>query len=292
MVNKFFFLILLLALTVATPAFAGGAGYSGPLKGGSGTLPAPGADGNVLTSDGAGSWVSEAPSGGGGLVPEVPFTYNIATKHMGGHHLVNTFATTFTQINGFSPPTVATTGGSVAAATTAGPSGNLQTLRYQTGTTTNQFCSLIAAATLRSREYNPAILYIVRTSHNTNVRYWIGWSNGDLAAISNPTATQVAAFRFDTAVDTTWKAVTANGIGGVTVTDTGISIENSNVHKFAVRMGATAGTNDVKFYYDGSLVATNSANLPASNLQWNIACTNLASAMREMYILRIYYEYD
>lgn len=60
--------------------------------------------------------------------------------------------------------------------------------------------------------------------------------------------------------DTHWQAITSDG-GTNTFTDTGIT-PDANEHTFAIVMND--GTPNVKFYIDGSLVATNTTHLPAS----------------------------
>ena len=106
----------------------------------------------------------------------------------------------------------------------------------------------------------------------TSRRDWIGWTNAgaSIDATNTPTTYRVAAFRYSTGVpDTNWMAVTCDG-AACTYTDTGVAVATSTI--VTMRIVFNAATN-VKFYLNGTLVATNTANLPT-------ATTALAAVVR------------
>jgi hypothetical protein len=96
-------------------------------------------------------------------------------------------------------------------------------------------------------------------------RIWVGQSTGTFANNDTPGATSGfsgGAFRYSTAAgDTKWQAVTFNGAAD-TVTDTGITVTTDTRYQFAIDYGSFA--TNIKFYINGTLVATNTATLPAA----------------------------
>lgn len=87
----------------------------GPSKGGTG-LTSPGALGNVLTSDGAGNWLSSPPTGGGGL------TFNAVSSSTQALAINNCYYTTYAGLNVMTLPAVAAVNSIIEII--AGPSGN------------------------------------------------------------------------------------------------------------------------------------------------------------------------
>lgn len=122
----------------------------------------------------------------------------------------------------------------------------------------------------------------VRTLSSTTVRYWIGAGEGNTANYptelkTNTPTTGFVGFRYSTtAGDTTYKCIGTDGIG-ITIVDSLIAVDNVNSHVFEIRP-ATSGTS-VKYYIDGTLVATISTNLPTAGAQLNsvVWCDNTAT---------------
>jgi hypothetical protein len=88
-------------------------------------------------------------------------------------------------------------------------------------------------------------------------RAWIGGMTYGSMDNATPSSANVLAFRFDSAVDSHWKAVCLASGGGSTVVDTGIS-PNGNFHKFAIKPDGSGGWD---FFIDG----TNVANIPSGS---------------------------
>lgn len=86
-----------------------------------------------------------------------------------------------------------------------------------------------------------------------------------------------------------WWAVTANGTGSYTYSDTGVAADTS-WHKFGVLVD-TSG--NAKYYIDGVLKATISTNLPSASYPTNIALDlykTAGSSDKNVYIDYVYYE--
>lgn len=105
----------------------------------------------------------------------------------------------------------------------------------------------------------------IKANQLTNVRYWVGISNGlpvgaSTFASDTPATTAFAAFRYSSTTDTTWKALVSNATLTTTV-DTGVVVSTAASHVFDV---AYDGTN-VNFFIDGVRVAQISTNVPATS---------------------------
>jgi len=268
--------------SVAAGYYGGGTNAQGAQGG---TLPAAGASGNVLTSDGT-NWASAAAAAGG-LTPLNGFTYQV-DKVSGQYYIGTNGATTFTAL-GFPALTITSTSGTVAA----GQVNDSHIIKYTTGTTATNNCNGIQASTWRHRGYGPALLIRARAASSTDVRYWLGWTNGSSwtgTATPGTSALSGAAFRFDTSVgDATWKAVTFNG-ATQTVADTGIALDTANLVNFVIKLGdGGAGSNDAKFYINNVLVQTISATLPGNgtNIQAGFAVTNLNVSANVLDVMKI-----
>lgn len=120
-------------------------------------------------------------------------------------------------------------------------------------------------------------------SSNTNVLLWLGF--GPNQSTTDPTA-NVVAFRLDTSVDTHYYCYTNDNSGGGTATDSGIA-SDANGHRFEIR--ETNATN-YKFYIDGSVVCTNTTNLPAAAMPMGVALKNLSAAVHDVRITSLYFE--
>jgi hypothetical protein len=99
-------------------------------------------------------------------------------------------------------------------------------------------------------------------------RYWMGLFDlpttmGNVASGADPTA-RYAAFRFDPALDTTWKGVVRDN-GATTVVDTGIAVPNDTQFRLTIRFVDGVPT----FQVDGANDAPAPTNIPAGGtLLW------------------------
>jgi hypothetical protein len=99
-------------------------------------------------------------------------------------------------------------------------------------------------------------------------RYWVGMTDTAFASIpttmnSDTPAANVIAFRWDSDTDSSnFKAVCQTDATHQTVVDTGVAVVVDAIHLFEIvpQSGGTV----MKFYIDGSLVATISTNVPAA----------------------------
>lgn len=118
------------------------------------------------------------------------------------------------------------------------------------------------------REWDLDFAAIVKAVSTTFVRIWVGLTSAPNNMGGDDVAFHVAAFRFSTDVDsgTTWRAYTNNGTNPGLVTDTGVALATTGLQRLRV----TTSSADVKFYIDGTLVATHTSDLPGlvSGLAW------------------------
>lgn len=134
-------------------------------------------------------------------------------------------------------------------------------IQFQTGATGTSWGGITADIPVR-RDWAPDSTWYVSTgSAITDIRLWAGSFSGDPHASATP-AGDYAGFRYDTATDGTafWRACTDDGGAAPTCTTTTAAVTTSTAYTMRIVQGAS----DVKFYVDGALVATNSANLPAA----------------------------
>ena len=116
----------------------------------------------------------------------------------------------------------------------------------------------------------------------SSVRYWVGWFSGDPRSADDPAGLHLMGFRYSTdAGDTNWMAATKDGTTLAT-TNTGVAVTADTKYRFKMIADSTAG--NVKFYINGTLVATHSANLPGSTTTLNqyLAGQNRAAATRQI----------
>jgi hypothetical protein len=103
----------------------------------------------------------------------------------------------------------------------------------------------------------------IKLEETTNVRYWVGITGGAGSTMAgvDDASTDIAAFRYSTSAgDTNWKCVTNDGGSPSTITDSGVAASTS----FTIfSIEHTPGVN-VKFYINGTLVATHTTDLPRS----------------------------
>lgn len=137
------------------------------------------------------------------------------------------------------------------------------TLATVVGVNTNQFF----VSTL------PIFLIKLKTGENasdvTSHRMWYGFMSWDgsgafqyATADSDTPAENIIAFRCAAAgADVNWKAVTDNGSGVPTVTDTGVPIVADTKYEFVIDCRDSAA---IAFYINGVLVATNTTKIPTT----------------------------
>jgi hypothetical protein len=112
--------------------------------------------------------------------------------------------------------------------------------------------------------YRPIIDCAIRNTNTviTNLRSWVGVFSGDPRSSATP-AVHLMGFRYDTAVDgTTWQAVTDNGSGTPTVTNTTVTFSATTSYRLRIVVDG-AGAN-VRFYINGILRATHTTTLPTT----------------------------
>lgn len=152
-----------------------------------------------------------------------------------------------------------------AAATSAGTadSGHPGVIRCSSGSTASGQCALGGAGSpgliLGGGEYRQATVFkIIALSDGTqSFRCRIGLVD---AFASNP-ATNEVVFRYTHSVNSgMWQAVT-RAAGSETVSDTGVTAD-TNWHRYEIVVNADR--TEVKFYIDGTLVATSSATIPSA----------------------------
>lgn len=204
-------------------------------------------DGQVLTYDSlAGKWENQTPSGGGGNAPTGSF-------HAFG---VSQPGVTFTFA--CSPVSAGGSVGGPFSGNGASPGPPPYGYRLQAASTS---CSFSDQALQTTPATMAQIQYYAAMGQTATFRAWLGIcaNVADLVA-TNPAAATIA-FRFDSSVDTHWKAYVGNG-SVETVVDTGIA-PDVNFHQWKITQDGTGGWN---FYIDGFLVAnipTGSTGMPS-----------------------------
>ena len=144
--------------------------------------------------------------------------------------------------------------------------GSYLTNRVTTGTTSGNIGSITAAEEITAFAVKPIWSCALSPHTVTNVRYWMGLYDSALNGSDSPTA-NFAAFRASTAAgDTTYKFVTGDNSGSITVTDTGVSFTADTPHEFRINMSGYPSS--VTGTIDGTAVATSSTHLPGSSSQF------------------------
>ena len=101
----------------------------------------------------------------------------------------------------------------------------------------------------------------------TSVRFWCGMSNEAVGVVgqSDTPAGKMALFRFSTgAGETTFKAY-VNKSGSSEVLTTGITVTAGQLYRFKITWDGTT-TGKIKFYIDGTLVATSTLDMTAGDV--------------------------
>jgi hypothetical protein len=163
----------------------------------------------------------------------------------------------------------------------------------RTGATTGNHAELESATAAYRTERNPYMEAYATVSTTADIRYWIGFTNtaeNPMSATGSAAGMVIAMFRYSSAVpDTNWQCVTndiGNDVG--TVTDSGVAVGTTG-KKFAIAVNVGV---DVKFYIDGTLVCTNTTNLPTTGINTYLmsVVTTLADAIIGMKVGYLYGE--
>jgi hypothetical protein len=121
----------------------------------------------------------------------------------------------------------------------------------------------------------------------TSFRTWIGHVSAGLSTKATPTTEHCAAFRYSTDVDGTafWRCVTHDGGATPTVTTTTAAIATNTAYTLRI----VHATGEVRFYVNGTLVATHTTTLPGATTALNGSCTavTLTAATRAMKFQRV-----
>lgn len=121
-------------------------------------------------------------------------------------------------------------------------------------------------------------------SNISAMRLWVGFTSDDVTNADDP-GCLACAFRYSTGIDGNFYAVTDDG-ATLTAIDTGVEVVANTVYILMIKV---EGGTTVKFYINGVLVHTATANLPAAatNLGWNIAWWTLEAVAKRIYLSRV-----
>jgi len=130
----------------------------------------------------------------------------------------------------------------------------------------------------------PALILKARVGSVTSSRYWVGMFDADPSAVAYDVAASSGlvafGFSYDSAVATgNWQAIVSDGTSQTT-TDTGIAVTANTTWTFDVIADDPASGDEVRFYIDGFLVATETSYITAGSvdLMWAVTRTNLAAS--------------
>lgn len=111
----------------------------------------------------------------------------------------------------------------------------------------------------------PKVFAIILIPDSSSARIWVSLHDGTSTTGTNsdtPTSRSLMGFRYSTdASDPNWMCCTNDGTGPLNVIDSGVAI-TGNVTVLAMNHTGSS----VKFYINGSLVATSSSSLPSANV--------------------------
>jgi hypothetical protein len=151
----------------------------------------------------------------------------------------------------------------IGTATNVHVTDGAQWLNYASGIVANDEGGLASLFSMTRFDRRPIFDSAIRTGGVITVsRIWCGLFSADPMASATP-AVHLMAFRRDTSAgDANWQAVTDNGSGTPTVTNTGITVAIDQSNRFSIVVDS-AGAN-VRFYIDEVLVATHTTTLPGA----------------------------
>lgn len=188
-------------------------------------------------------------------------------------HLKNAGATTYTSV-GLVAPTASTT---TNADDDTAPLG-----QYATTTTLGNTVGVVTAFSVLRRAWAPEWVARVKTAASVaDVGLWAGLFSASPDNAADP-AIHIAGFRYYTSTDGTafWRCVTKDGTTA-TVTTTTVAVTVDTAYTLRVD-GRESG--NVRFYINGILVATHTANLPGSStpLGWAVRLSTLTTAAKNL----------
>lgn len=159
-----------------------------------------------------------------------------------------------------------------------------------TAASTNATASVFATSTNIAwrPDQRPVLLFATRLPTSiTNFRFWVGMFSGSPTGSDTP-ALHLAAMRYSPATDTDgdWRACTSDA-STITCTDTNVPFAFNTAYNVVID-GSTAGTYD--FYLNGTLVATNTANLPAetTTMSTYMQLTTLDAVAKTVHFSKFY----
>jgi hypothetical protein len=122
-------------------------------------------------------------------------------------------------------------------------------------------CANVTTGTLRDWFMKGAI------SGTTASRYWIGCTDMAMSSVptgffTNTPAANFIGFRWSAGTDSNYVAVCQTDATHQTVVDTGVAVVANAIHLF--EMVPQSGGTTIKFYIDGTLVATINTNVPSN----------------------------
>lgn len=156
-------------------------------------------------------------------------------------------------------------------------------LNYATPATSNTVGGWTPPAfTQTTLDLGPIVTMIVEfansTDYTTNGAIWCALTSDVLATQTSSNGVALVGFRVLQS-DTNWQVVTNNGSSGgpvvTTVTNSGITVSTNT--KYILRIDASNSAS-VKFYINGTLVATSTSNLPTTSTQLGLNITNLTTS--------------
>lgn len=159
-------------------------------------------------------------------------------------------------------------------------------LQLATSTTANNVASIVGGGSTNSAvwlSWQPDISFGIRVPNTiTSIRLWYGVFSAAPSGSDDP-AVEGFGFRFSTnAPDANFMAWSNDGVGGGTLTNTGIAVQANYVQDLRAIVSSAADAID--FYIDGAWVARHTTNLPGAStpLNYGIYCTTLTAAARAL----------
>ena len=173
---------------------------------------------------------------------------------------------------------------------------------YSTSTTANLNAGWISSRfTLTDATQNPEVTFVFRTGSNiTNVRYWVGLTNGEMLGSVNPNHKYVG-LRYDTSnSDSTWMCVDGNAQSNCNGTPTNggsactMTAAQSPVPaptgptKYTVKIRITSSAGSITgmyWYVNGVLACSKTSNFKigaTDALGFEMGVQNLTTAVREI----------
>ena len=154
-------------------------------------------------------------------------------------------------------------------------------IQHTTGAVSGNATSMRSDAldTVFRRDWQPDVEFMFKAPATiTSIRVWVGLFAAVPNAADDPTL-HGAGFRFSTgASDANWQAWSNDNSGGGAIANTGVTFSANGVYRLRVQCRAS----DIRYFVNGSLVATHSTNLPTATVMmgYNISAATLTNASR------------